>query len=225
MEVRDIKEKLSWENFLSDCQEKTFLQSFNWGEFQKMMGSKIWRLGVYDNNDLASLVLVVKIEAKRGTFLFLPHGPSIKEQKTINKKQILEVLLRRLKNVAKEEKVSFIRIGPIWERNEENVRLFKDLGFRGAPIHIHPELTWELDITLPPEELLMNMRKTTRYLIRQGLKNDDIKIIQSKNPSDIEIFNNLYQEVVRRHHFVPFPFNYLENEFSVFSPDDQILIF
>ena len=47
MEIREIKDKKIWEDFLSRCEEKTFLQSWNWGEFQKMTGDKIWRLGVY----------------------------------------------------------------------------------------------------------------------------------------------------------------------------------
>ena len=42
---------------------------------------------------------------------------------------------------------------------------------------------------------------------------------------DMEIFNKLYQEVADRHHFSPFSLNYLKNEFSAFSSDNQISIF
>ncbi len=71
----------------------------------------------------------------------------------------------------------------------------------------------------------MNMRKTTRYLIRQGLKNPDLKILKSNEVKDVEIFNQLYQKTVSRHSFVPFSLNYLKNEFLSFSKDDQALIF
>ena len=40
-EVQEIKNKEIWEGFLLDCQEKTFLQSWNWGEFQIKTGNKI----------------------------------------------------------------------------------------------------------------------------------------------------------------------------------------
>ncbi|PIV12754.1 MAG: hypothetical protein COS47_00820 [Candidatus Nealsonbacteria bacterium CG03_land_8_20_14_0_80_36_12] len=225
METKEINLKDVWETFLSDISDKTFLESWNWGEFQKKMGNKIWRFGVFENEDLISIALIIKIAAKRGTFLFMPHGPVIKCQMSNLKCQILEELLRRLKDIVKQEKCSFIRIGPIWEKNEENIRIFKKLGFKEAPIHIHPELTWQLDITRPEEELLMGMRKTTRYLIRQGMKNKDIEIVKSKSSKDIEIFNELYQKTVNRHHFVPFSLNYLMNEFLAFLPDDQIVIF
>jgi len=231
MKVRTINEKSIWEDFLLEggrCEEKTFLNSWNWGEFNRMMGNKTWRLGIYEDNSLVAVALIIKIQAKRGTFLFLPHGPAtalaVADKPNI-KYEILKTLLKELKEIAKEGKVSFIRIAPIWERNEENIKVFKDLGFRPAPIHIHPEVTWELDITPPEEDLLMNMRKTTRYLIRQAEKNKDIEILQSKNLGDTEIFNKLYQEVVDRHHFVPFSLNYLKNEFSAFNPDNQISLF
>ena len=59
MEIRKINNKEVWENFLLECEEKTFLQSWNWGEFQKAMGNKIWRLGVFENDQLISVGLLV----------------------------------------------------------------------------------------------------------------------------------------------------------------------
>ncbi|MDI6883018.1 MAG: peptidoglycan bridge formation glycyltransferase FemA/FemB family protein [Patescibacteria group bacterium] len=266
MEIKEIKNKEVWENFLLDCKEKTFLQSWNWGEFQKIMGSEIWRLGIYQLTDdryqvtdLVGVALVVKIEAKRGTFLFCPHAPVVRAgnskseirnpksrlrrgssiisgQIRNSKFEILNILVKELKKIAKKENCSFIRVAPVWlarrspkgedgERNEENIKIFKKLGFREAPIHIHPEVTWQLDITLPEEELLRRMRKTTRYLIRQGLKNKELKIEKSQNSQDVEVFNSLYQRTVNRHHFVPFSLQYLKNEFLAFSKDNEISIF
>jgi len=86
-------------------------------------------------------------------------------------------------------------------------------------------LTWELDLTLSEENLLMGMRKTTRYLIKQALKNKDIEIIKSSRIEDVETFNKLYQETVDRHHFTPFSLEYLKKEFLAFSSDGQILVF
>jgi len=220
MEIREIKDKNLWEDFLAECEEKTFLQSWNWGEFCQKEGNKIWRRGIYDDNNLISTAFFYKIQARRGTFIFVPHGPNIKKQATGNKQQVLEILFGELNKIAKEEKVDFIRIAPIWEKNDENNRIFKELSFRDAPTHIHPELTWELDITLSEEELLNQMRKTTRYLIRQAQKND-VKIIESRNLDDVEKFEELNKKTVNRHHFVPFPLSYLKNEFLAFLLDSQ----
>jgi lipid II:glycine glycyltransferase (peptidoglycan interpeptide bridge formation enzyme) len=232
MEIREITNKEIWENFIlggkesklssspfataRECEEKSFLQSWNWGEFQKMTGNKIWRIGVFENSKLINLALIIKIKAKRGTFLFLPH---------LVLSEGLQILVNYLKALSREEKADFIRIAPILERSEENIEIFKKLGFREAPIHIHPEITWELDIIPSEEELFRQMRKTTRYLIRQAQKNPEVKIEQSTKLEDIEKFNNLYQETVDRHHFVPFSFDYLKNEFLAFQPNNEISIF
>ncbi len=236
LKIKEINNKEIWESFLYQCQEKTFLDSWNWGEFQKKEGEKIWRLGIYESEELVALALVIKIKAKRGTFLFVPHGPTVRDQRTKNpastrrrgeagKEQILGTLLDELKVIAKQEKADFIRIAPIWERNEENIKIFKDLKFRKAPIHMHPEVTWEMSITPPEEELLMKMRKTTRYLIRQAQKNSDIEIVKSQNIEDLKKFAEIYCATAKRHKFVPFSPSYLQNQFSSFSPDNQILIF
>ena len=225
LNIKKIENKEIWEDFLLGCQEKTFLDSWNWGEFNKAIKNKIWRLGVYENANLIAVALVVRIVARRGTFLFIPHGPVVKSKVRRQKLKVLEALLERLREIAREENCSFIRIAPIWERGGENKGIFKKFGFRVAPLHIHPETTWELDITPDLEGLLMGMRKTTRYLIRKEERDKDITIEKSRNIKDIEIFNKLYYETARRHHFVPFSLSYLRNEFLPFISDNEILIF
>jgi len=227
MEIKKIEDKKIWEEFLEKCKEKTFLQSFNWGEFNEKMGNKIWRFGIFENEKFLALALTIKISARRGNFLFVPHGPVLNsdfENKNL-KFEIFKFLFDELKTVAKKEKCDFIRIAPILERNENNEKIFKKLGFREAPIHIHPEITWELDISKSEDEILREMRKTTRYLIRQAQKNKEIEIVKSKNLKDLEVFNQIYSETARRHKFSPFSFDYLSNEILAFAGDDQILIF
>ena len=225
--------KKIWEEFLEQCQEKTFLQSWNWGEFQISMNKKILRFGIFasqseinaDSEELVAVVLVIKMTAKRGSFLLVPHGPVVKQQETGDKRQVVETLLEKLKELAKQEKADFIRISPIWQRLPENEKLFTDLGFRLRPLHTHPESSWKLDITQPEEYLMDHMRKTTRYLIQKAQKNPDIEIFQSYDINDIEIFNTMHLEVVKTQKFVPFSKEYFQKEFSAFLADDKIAIF
>ena len=225
MEVKIINEKSIWENFLLEMGgEKTFLDSWNWGEFNLMMGNKIWRLGIFDGGKLVGTALISKITAKRGTFLLIQHGPVISGEN--KKNETLQILLDELKKIGKEERASFIRMNPLWERNQENQNILRDLGFKEAPMHANAyEATWKLDITIPEEELLKNMRKTTRYLIRQGMKNQDIIVETSERLNDIEKYQKLNKEIAKRQKFVPFSFEYAKNEFEVFSPDKQVLLF
>ena len=221
MEIRKIKNKDIWEGFLKEEKEKTFLQSWNWGEFQERMGNKIWRVGVFEDEKPVAIALVSKVSARRGKFLLIQHGPSIKNSKP----QALDLLLEELKKIAKTERASFIRMNPLWERNSENQDLLKKFGFREAPMHANAyEATWKLDIG-SEEELLKNMRKTTRYLIRQTLKNQDITIEKSEKTEDAREYVKLNAEVAERQKFVPFSSEFIRNEFEVFLKDNQILLF
>lgn len=225
MQIKEINDKQIWESFLLECQEKTFLSSWNWGEFQKSIEDKIWRLGIYNNQELIGVCLVIKVKARRGTFLFLPHSPVLKSLPHSKELSSLEMLLARLREIAKEEKASFIRVAPIFKRTEEYRKAFKDLGFRKAPIHMHPEITWEIDISPSEQELLTGTRKTTRYLIKQAEKNPEIEIFKSNYIKDLERFSQLLKKTAQRHHFIPFSVDYLKNQFSCFDSDNQILIY
>ena len=74
MEIKEVTAKEEWEGFLMKCEEKTFLHSWQWGEFQRLMRGEVWRLGMYEGENLQAVCLVVKVAARRGTFLLVPHG-------------------------------------------------------------------------------------------------------------------------------------------------------
>jgi len=251
MEIKEIQNKSEWENFLLECKDKTFLQSWSWGNFQQSMGNRIWRLGVYDQEELISLCLITLIGARRGKYLLVQHGPTLiqdtkikgrslaklnkarDEGKALSEHQndnvkfkILETFLFQIKEIAKKEKCSFVRIAPLLEKNKENEEIFYSLGFTNSPMHASAyEATWKLDITSSEEELLRGMRKTTRYLIKQAQKNIDIKISQRWDMQDIDVFYKIHQEVVKIQKFTPFSLEYLKNEFSSFLSDKQASIF
>src|SRR3989338_1788474 len=220
MGIREIQHKGEWEAFLMQCAEKTFLQSWNWGEFWQKIG-KIWRLGIYDGDTLLGIALIAKIRARRGTFLLIQHGPVLKNSDS----KILQVFLGELKWIAKEERVSFIRMNPLLKQTEENDALLKNLGFRLASMHANAyDATWKLDLVLPEDGLFGSMRKTTRYLIRQAQKNSDITIEKSDGIEDISRFAALTRQVAKRQQFVPFSEEYIKNEFEVFAKDGKALL-
>ena len=222
--LKEIENKEIWEGFLRDCREKTFLQSWNWGEFCQKMGEKVWQWGIYDNDELAGVALAEKKIAKRGTFLLVPHGPMAKPGEN-SREEILKALSEKLKTTALQEKAGFIRINPVWEREENEISLFKNLGFRQAPLQMHPEASWKLNLETSEEELFANMRKTTRYLIRQAQKNDKITFSQSNDFKDVKIFSRFHDQVSKRQSFIPFSLEYLQKEFSAFDKDNEVSLF
>jgi lipid II:glycine glycyltransferase (peptidoglycan interpeptide bridge formation enzyme) len=91
-------------------------------------------------------------------------------------------------------------------------------------MHILAENTWLLDLTKSEEELLAEMEKGHRYLIRRCEK-DGVKITKSNNLDDLKLFNQLHDETAKRHKFHRFPKEYVEKEFASFAQHNQSLIF
>jgi len=144
--------------------------------------------------------------------------------KTKDEKEILELILIRLLDIAKEEGANFIRVSPISLEREENKNIFVDLGFRNSPMPASAyEATWKLEVFPQEEEILKNMRKTTRYLIKKAGENADISIEKSNDSKNIEVYQKLNKEVSKRQNFIPFSNNFIKNEFEIFSKDAQVI--
>lgn len=228
MEIKEITNKSTWQLFFDKNPSFSFLQSWEWGEFEEKMGYKIMRLGLYDKNELQAIALVMKIKAKRGNFLFIPHGPifsisNIKSQIS-NKKLIISQFLSFLVSFAHKEKYVFIRFGPILEDSPENQQLFRDLGCKKAPIYIHSEDFWMLPLEKSEDELLASMRKTTRYLIKKAVR-DGVTIEKNTDPKSIKNFLKVYEETIKRERFSPYSDRYIEKEFDAFGKENNALFF
>lgn len=218
--IKEINKKVDWEKFMTSHQEGNFLHSWNFGEFHEKLGKKVKRIGFFEENILVGVMLCIVEKAKRATYLTVPGGPII----DWSKQNQVDLFRKTIEEIAKTESCSFIRVRTQILENLENSKLFEKLGFKIAPMHLHAEITRQLDLTKSEEELLAEMRKTTRYEIRQALKLE-IKIETSKNCEDIEEFYELQKDTAKRQGFVEFDKKFLEEQFATFTADNQVLLY
>jgi len=102
-------------------------------------------------------------------------------------------------------------------------KLLNNLHFRSAPLHnMDAEICWVLDITKPQEQLLREMRKSHRYLIRKA-QTMNLTCIRSTNKSDIDRFMPLYKTLSEIKHFVPH--GGVKEEFAAFSADNEEVLY
>lgn len=225
MDIKEMTDKGQWETFVTAEHPGTFLHSWNWGEVNKNTGDRIWRVGIFNNDQFEMAALIIRIKAKRGSFLFVPQGPIINHELGIRNQELWNEFFKYLKALGVKERVDFIRISPNLEDTAENFAIFRNAGFRNAPVHMmHPEMTWLLDISKSEEEILKGMRKTHRNLIRRAEK-EGVTVIQNTDEKYLRIFYDIHMETVSRHKFVPFSYDYIQKEIEVFHKDDQISIF
>lgn len=221
-EIVEVIDKKIWDGFL----EKNYtplpplFQTWEWGEVQKKMHVPILRLGVKDEKkDLVGICLITYVRARRGTFLHVRHGPILKTYR----KDLFSFFIAELKKIAKKKDAAFIRISPFIKKETILDSFFKDMGFLDAPIHkLDAEVCWVLSLEGSFEELLKNMRKSHRYLIKKS-QNMGITIHVSKKEEDISKFLPLYKDLSRRKHFIPH--KGIQEEFEVFQKSDSVLLF
>jgi len=218
--VKNIVDKEVWEDFVLTHSEANFLQSWDWGEFHKVLNKNIFRTGLYSQNKLTGIMLSVVEPAKRGRYLTVPGGPIIDWKN----KDAVNIFANEIKQIAKENNCVFIRVRPQLKSDEFSKNIFKNLGFIKAPMHLHAELTSQLDIAKTEEELMAGMRKATRYEIRKAIK-ENIKISVSREEKEIKRFYDLQIETAKRQKFVPFSYKFLYEQFRIFAKNGNALLY
>lgn len=218
--VKEVKAKKVWENFVLSQNPKSFLQSWNWGETNSIVGARTFRLGFLKDSKLVGVALIIKEEARRGSHFLIPGGPLLDWED----KKLVGLFTRTIRNLAKKERVWFVRVRPEILDSKESRSKFLRLGFRPAPIHLNAENTWVLDISKSEEEILAGMRKNTRYLVRKSL-NEGLRLRVSSNPADSQILKKLQKETVKRHSFVGFKEKLFKAQLATFSKDKQGSLF
>lgn len=189
---REVANREEWNDFVADFQSGSFLQSYEFGEFQQTLGKKIWRLGCKDSQ-LKGTCLLIKQKTKFGSFLYIPGGPLITENR------ILESLIKEITQLAREEKVSFVRfdpriIGP------DLASKYLSLGLVKVNNFTQPQCSLVLNLNESLEGIRSKFFESTRYNIgwvqRQGVT---IKV--SSDINEIELFEKLLSETATRHDF------------------------
>jgi lipid II:glycine glycyltransferase (peptidoglycan interpeptide bridge formation enzyme) len=218
-DIKEIINKLEWEDFLNQEEFILMKQSYKNGEFQKMIGEKYWIFGIYENNKLIGGSLILGVHAKRGNFLFAPYGPIIKN----DYKNCLQQFVKFLEIKAKKEGYDFLKFSPFINETEENKNIYKEVGFRKAPIHILAETSWLLDLSPSEEDLLKNMNKNHRNLINRCIR-EGVKVDFSVSKEALNEFNELLNYTAKKHNFVRFSKKYIEQEFYSFEKDNEVSI-
>lgn len=218
--IREITNKTQWEQLLATTHFYPLFQSWNWTQVQKDLGFSVNHIGIFDEQDtLLGVAAITDITARRGHYLHVRHGPVLH----LWDKEVFAAFLDYTKEKAKEKHASFIRISPVIPKASGWGQTLHTFGFRPAPVHnLDAEICLLLDITRPEEEILANMRKSHRYLIKKAQKMP-ITIHTMKDESAIAQLLSLYRSLSSRKHFVPH--RGIKEEFQQFVQNDQALLF
>lgn len=248
LKIEEIIDKDLWELFVDENCVATFMQSYAWGEFEeKVNGHKTVRIAIINHEKIIALAQILIINAKRGKYLYLPHGPifakeiitetfymqfdtdQISSTKSMNEQDlkdiadILTILTTHLKKIAKENKCAFIRLGSTLPNLSTIQNIFTKIGFHQSHTYLNSENACVVEIKRSDEEILANMRKTHRNLIRRKL-HQEMLIEKRVDEKALEEFFVLYDETVKREKFRPFSQKYIRGEYEQFAKEKRAII-
>ncbi len=202
--ITNYQNKKAWDKFIMEnSNPASFLQSWEWGEFnKKILNNEIQRWAVIDDDSLKITILLIKKLLPGSKFYYYcPRGLIFDKNYTDKRITAYTALLKKIKQELKN--TIFIRLIPAYKFKDYMFGFIKRMGFIKPKILTHskePDKTLILNLTQTEDELLQTMHHKTRYNIRLAKKKGvTIRIMNdnSKN-KDIDIFYKLIQITGKR---------------------------
>lgn len=228
--IADDNFKEHWNRFVIE-HNGSFLQSREWGEFQKKSGQKVWPLIYKENNETQAVALIIRHGLPFGfSYFYCPRGPIVNSKisaKGGQKSKIFEEFLKKMKEIGAEEKAIFFKVEPPFAKASEDKPdadfplNLAESGFVKSKKEIQPAETVILDLTKTEEELLAEMKSKTRYNINLA-ERKGVTIINSQIPipkSQFEKFFKLLEETAKREGFHLHERTYYEKLLEIRSPN------
>jgi peptidoglycan pentaglycine glycine transferase (the first glycine) len=171
MKVIQITTKEQLDNFAAKQKHAQFLQSWEWGKFQKQVSGIIWRLGVEnDQGELLASAKVIKKQLPMGrSYFYCGRGPVFKGG--VWEDEAGTLLFDEIKKIAEQEQIMFLRFDPTFPVIDFKYPIVKT-------IDVQPSKTAILDLDKTEDELMQAMHQKTRYNIRLAEKKE-VKIVEA----------------------------------------------
>lgn len=163
------KDTGTWNEFLLN-NNGNFLQSFEWGEFQKLMGRKVWRFQVEESGKILAVCQIFskQIPFLQKPYLYLPFGPCFLQGISLEQKSaIFSSLLIEMEKIGESEKAISLLMEPM---DEFAIKLGKGEVAKSPLRRFQPQKTLLLDLMQSEEKLFQDVYKTNRYNIKFAQK-------------------------------------------------------
>ena len=206
---------MNWAKTCAKYPEANFYQSPQWAKVNELIGAKTVTKELMDDGWLLAIVR----KAKRGRYLEIPCGPLINWQNQAAVKEAMENIVA----IAKENRCVFVRLRPQLLASEENLKLLKGLGLRPSPMHLAAEHTVIIDLKKSEETLLAEMRRQTRYEVKQAEK-QGITVEKDNSEALFKEFHAVQVETAKRKGFIPPKIQNLLAEREAFGDNAEIYV-
>jgi len=220
-----------------------FFQSPYWMDIKKDNNWEGTIVGIKKNNKIvaATVLLMKNIKIINKKMVYAPRGFLL----DYNDLSLLTTFVEEIKKYLKERKALFLKINPYIKyqehdidgnviegtQNNDLINKLKELGFIHKGLYITMdekkdlEPRWLSVLNLEDkttDELLKEMRTTTRWSIRNSEKNC-LKVIEC-NRDDLKEFKALMKHTADRREFIDRPLSYYENIYDNLNKENLVKV-
>lgn len=200
MEVINIDNQKQLDDFVGAQTHSQFMQSWEWGVFQQKVSGVVWRIGVVDNGKVIASAKIIKKSLPIGkSYFYCGRGPVFANG--VWHQDAADLLFNRIKQLAKDEAVMFLRFDPLFDPS-----LLSELAIK--TLDVQPSKTLVLSLKLTEAELLKAMHQKTRYNIKLAEKKG-VKVVEA-GQARFEEFWRLLDQTSDRDKFRPHGRSYYE---------------
>jgi peptidoglycan pentaglycine glycine transferase (the first glycine) len=208
IEIQEICDGEQWNAFLTRQPRGHLLQSYEWGELNKYLGGRIYRLGALQDGNLVGVMLLtvapvplpLRIPGLQFNWLYSVRGPTVEHPDS----PALPALLEHAHKLARQEHSVVLRVEPnIADDDPEQDRwlaVYHRLGFHTNPIAVHGRRSWVLDISPSAEKLLAAFKMTWRQNVR-GAERKGVVIREASSEADFDTYYDLLKLTSERDDF------------------------
>ena len=230
MIASEAHDQANWDQFLANHTYSPFLQSWTMGNVYQDCGEQICRIIVEQDGKTMGICQASVVPARRGKHLSVPYGP------VVSTPQAIPEIVEALQEHAIEHNCSFIRMSPFWPKSGTPT-VAKAVQ---SPLHLLAEHVWyiplqssdqwqpdtnEVQTVQAEADILKDMRKNTRNLIRRAEK-EGVEVTASTDPvTDLDQFFPLYDETRKRHKFTPYSNAFIRAQVERFAPKGQCTVY
>lgn len=199
---------LEWNSFVTESPGGGhFFQSHEWGEFKTRLGWTPVRLTLHRDGGLvgSGQFMFYSTPGIPGGMLFCPKGPWL----PWDDEEAVRAFFDGVVEVAKRHNAHTVKIEPEVSSDREDVKEhLRALGFEKFRWDLNFKTTLAVDLSPSEEDILANMKRTTRYNVRYAGRKG-VEVVKDNSPEAIEQFWGMIELVIERNKFWHRPKEYV----------------
>jgi peptidoglycan pentaglycine glycine transferase (the first glycine) len=226
--IQEITDRTQWNGFLTSQPRGHVLQSYEWGELNKYLGGRIYRLGALENGRMIGAMLLtvspIPVPGLHFNWLYCSRGPTVEHPDS----PALAALIGIVQKIARADHAVVLRLEPNIAdddpREDAWIAAYHDLGFQTNPQAVHVRRSWVLDIRPSDEELFANFKMTWRQNVRSAERKGVI-IREAANDADFDAYYELLKITSERDAFFIHNKDYHRKIFRQFASQGDAVLY